>query len=157
VIQSTPSGALVTIDGQRAGETPVTVSLPYGRHEVQVARSGYVPKTDRVDLTAKQPSRTLRVPLRRGVTHEPSASTTGSVDIDSHPRGARVSVDGRARGSTPLRVPELAAGDHRVLVEKDGYRPVTSMVNIVSGGSTSLKLTLVEGRLAMRDTGKVKR
>jgi hypothetical protein len=163
VIQSTPPGALVTVDGQRAGETPVTLTVPFGRHEVQVARSGYVPRTDRVDLTARQPSRTLRVPLRRGPTRESSVSAaTGSVDVDTRPRGARVTVDGRARGSTPLRVPDLTAGDHRVLVEKDGYRSVTSMVNIVSGESTPLKLTLVEGRLqvegqGMTDAKKVKR
>jgi len=147
VIQSTPSGALVTVDGQRAGETPLTVTVPLGRHEVQVARSGYVPRTDRVDLSAKQPSRTLRVPLRRGsLGDSPASAMTGSVDVDSRPRGARVSVDGRALGSTPLRVPELSAGDHRVLVELAGYRTVTSMVNIVSGESTRLTLTLVEGR-----------
>jgi hypothetical protein len=159
VIQSTPSGALVTVDGLRAGETPVTVTVPLGRHEVQVARSGYVPRTDRVDLTAKQPSHTLRVPLRRGPAQAASAAqaATGSVDIDSRPRGAHVSVDGRALGSTPLRVPELPAGDHRVLVEKDGYRPVTSMVNIVSGELTRLNLTLVEGRLMTTDATKVKR
>jgi len=156
VIQSTPSGALVTVDGQRAGETPVTLTVPLGRHEIQVARSGYVPKTDRVELTAKQPTRTLRVPLRRGPVRDPSA-TTGSVDIDSRPRGARVTVDGRALGLTPMRVPELTAGDHRVVVELSGYRPVTSTVNIVSGELTRLTLTLEEGRLTMMATTRVRR
>jgi hypothetical protein len=156
VIQSTPSGALVTVDGQRAGETPVTLTVALGRHEIQVARSGYVPKTDRVELTAKQPSRTVRVPLKRGPARDPSV-TTGSVNIDSRPRGARVTLDGRALGLTPLRVPELTAGDHRVLVELAGYRPVTSMVNIVGGELTRLTLTLEQGRLTMTDTTKVGR
>ena len=156
VIQSTPSGALVTVDGQRAGETPVTLTVALGRHDVQVARSGYVPKTDRVELTAKQPSRTLHVPLKRGPSKDP-AVTTGSVNIDSRPRGARVTLDGRRLGATPLRVPELTAGDHRVLVELAGYRSVTSMVNIVSGELTRLTLTLEEGRLTMTDTTRVRR
>jgi serine/threonine-protein kinase len=156
VIQSTPSGALVTVDGQRAGETPVTLTVPLGRHEILVARSGYVPRTDRVELTAKQPNRTLRVPLRKGPARDPLV-TTGSVDIDSRPRGARVTVDGRALGSTPMRVPELPAGDHRVVVELFGYRVVTSTVNIVSGELTRLTLTLEEGRLTMMDTTRVRR
>jgi hypothetical protein len=77
------------------------------------------------------------------------------VNIDSRPRGARVTLDGRALGSTPLRVPELPAGGHRVLIELAGYRPVTSTVNIVNGELTRLTLTLEEGRLAMlATTGK---
>ena len=66
MIQSEPSGALVTINGRRVGETPVTVTVALGRHEVQIARPGYVPRTERVELTRKAASRTLRVQLKRG-------------------------------------------------------------------------------------------
>jgi hypothetical protein len=66
VIQSVPSGALVTLDGQRVGETPLRMSAPMGRHEIQIARPGYVPRIERVELTPRSASRTVSVQLRRG-------------------------------------------------------------------------------------------
>lgn len=149
VIQSVPSGALVTIDGRRAGETPVTVSVPLGRHDVQVARPGYVPRVERVELTKKSTSRTVTVQLRRGAGTAPEASATGSVDVNSRPPGARVTVDGRFIGTTPLRVPELTAGDHQVQIELAGHKTVTSTVNVVGGEVTRVSVTLERGGLAL--------
>ncbi len=73
VIQSVPAGALVTIDGRRVGETPISVPVALGRHEVQVARPGYVPHVERVELTKKSASRTLRVQLKPGGGTAPEA------------------------------------------------------------------------------------
>jgi hypothetical protein len=40
-VQSEPSGASVTIDGRAAGEAPLSLDLPPGPHELQVAAGGY--------------------------------------------------------------------------------------------------------------------
>ncbi len=158
VIQSTPSGALVTVDGRRAGETPVTVPVPLGRHEIQVARSGYVPNIQQVDLTTRSASRTVNVRLRRGSgSVVPAAPATGSVDVDSRPRGARVTIDGRNFGTTPVRIPELPAGAHRIEIALAGYRTVTSTVNIVGGELTKVAVTLEKGELTMAQAREVVR
>jgi len=39
--ESTPPGASIIVDDEPMGETPKVVSLPAGRHEVQVVMSGY--------------------------------------------------------------------------------------------------------------------
>jgi hypothetical protein len=146
VIQSVPPGALAIVDGRRVGETPVTVPVPLGAHEIQVGRPGYEPRTERVNLTAASASRTLRYQLRRGAGNVvPAAPATGAVDVDSRPQGARVTVDGRYLGVTPLRVPELTAGAHRVEIDREGHRAVTSTVNIVGGEVTRLAVTLERG------------
>jgi hypothetical protein len=75
----------------------------------------------------------------------PAAPATGAVDVDSRPQGARVTVDGRYLGVTPLRVPELAAGAHRVEIDREGHRAVASTVNIVGGEVTRLAVTLERG------------
>jgi hypothetical protein len=143
VIQSVPSGALAIVDGRRVGETPVTVPVSLGAHEIQVGRPGYEPRTERVNLTSGSASRTLRYQLRRGVGNVvPGTPATGAVDVDSRPQGARVTVDGRYLGVTPLRVPELTAGAHRVKIDREGHRAVTSTVNIVGGEVTRLAVTL---------------
>jgi hypothetical protein len=46
----------------------------------------------------------------------------GSLSIESRPSGARVSVDGRRVGSTPLVLNNIIPGTHVVRVEADGYQ-----------------------------------
>ena len=41
--------------------------------------------------------------------------------VRSMPSGARVIVDGRDRGQTPATIRELARGEHRVRIVRDGY------------------------------------
>ena len=48
---------------------------------------------------------------------------TQNVRVKSQPRGARVFVDGKDVGSTPLTVKLSRWGFHRVRVELDGYEP----------------------------------
>ena len=51
-----------------------------------------------------------------------SARSRGSLAIVSYPSGARVSVNGRRVGSTPLVVTNMPAGTHLVRIEADGYQ-----------------------------------
>jgi hypothetical protein len=145
VVQSTPSGALVTIDGQPAGLTPVTVpDLALGEHRVQVARPGFVPAAARVDLTPESPTRTLTLVLAAGV--DESGPAVGTLNVDSRPRGATVSVDGRRVGTTPLRLPDLAAGAHVVQIELQGYRTVRAEVTIERARPARVAVTLEPDR-----------
>lgn len=50
VIESTPPGALVEIDGKPMGTTPVELLLPAGRHDVRVSDDDRVPQLRRVVL-----------------------------------------------------------------------------------------------------------
>ncbi len=63
------------------------------------------------------------------------------VGKDSYP--ARVYVDGRKRGTTPLTLDRIAAGEHTVRVEKAGYHPATKSVLVRPRKTTMaiLKLT----------------
>jgi hypothetical protein len=147
VVRSVPAGALVTVNGRHAGETPLTVSdLPFGAHTVVVARSGYVPRTERITLSMRDAVRQLTVELRRGV--DIRSAQLGSVYVDSRPRGARVLIDGRFVGMTPLSVPEMASGEHRVELELAGHQTQTSTVMVRPGEQSRVTLTLgrQEGR-----------
>jgi hypothetical protein len=142
VVRSVPSGALVMIDGRRAGETPASIrDLPLGSHSVQVARPGYVPETVRVTLSTASPTRTISVPLRAGVSQ--TAPRTGSIYADSRPRAARVLIDGRYVGMSPLLVPELSPGSHTVRFELGGYTGSSSTVAVKAGERARVSVTLV--------------
>jgi hypothetical protein len=47
-VTSTPPGALVTLDGERVGNTPLTLKAAPGPHDVKVSKPGHVAKLERV-------------------------------------------------------------------------------------------------------------
>jgi Protein kinase domain/PEGA domain len=151
VVRSTPSGALVIVDGRPRGETPLTVTdLALGRHTIDVARSGFVPHRDTTMLTAGDPSRTLAIQLEAGLPmpggqqEAVANATAGSMFIDSHPQAARVMIDGRFAGMTPLRVPEVRAGNHVVRIERTGFGPFSRTVEIQPGQQVRVTAALEE-------------
>jgi hypothetical protein len=145
VVRSTPPGALVTLDGRRAGETPVTLSdLSLGSHSLQVARRGYVPETRKVTLTNRAPAQTVSVPLRAGASEGPAGTAkTGSIYVDTKPRAARVVINGRLYGTTPMLVPELAPGTHTVRLELDGYTASSTSVTVRASEQSKVSVSLI--------------
>ena len=52
------------------------------------------------------------------------------LQVNSDPEGARVYFDGYYKGETPVEFPFQWHGDHRLTLEKDGYRPVVEKVTL---------------------------
>jgi hypothetical protein len=129
VVQSRPAAARVSIDGEDKGITPVTAALGEGAHviEVRVGRS--------------EP-RVIPIDVKDGVQHSlylelQSVATVGGLDVRTDGTSARVTVDGRARGSTPLSLRDLAPGDHEVLLDA-GRQRVRQTVRIEPGVTSQL-------------------
>jgi hypothetical protein len=51
-VQSQPSGASVTIDGRAAGETPLSIELPPGAHDLALSASGHAASRKKISLAA---------------------------------------------------------------------------------------------------------
>jgi hypothetical protein len=64
---------------------------------------------------------------------------TGSIFVDSRPRGARVFVDGKEYGVTPTTVPNLPAGRHTVRLELADHAPWTTVASF--GAGTTARVT----------------
>jgi serine/threonine-protein kinase len=62
----------------------------------------------------------------------PAGPIAGSLLVRSTPLGARVLVDGREYGRTPLTVGNLSRGSHNVRVIRDGYEPDDRQVTVTS-------------------------
>jgi hypothetical protein len=104
-----PAGAELFIDGRRRGPTPLTLSIEPGAHTLTLRRAGVersVPLTVNAGAQIAQYFE-LTPP-------EPAVAARLSIVVD--PPGARVSVDGRPRGVSPLVIEDLAAGAHSVVV-----------------------------------------
>jgi serine/threonine protein kinase len=154
LVRSTPPGARVFVDGREYGLTPVTVgNLARGVHRVRVVRNGYAADEQQLTITPAQRTHsvTVRLSPERPPTPigepppSPSASSlarTGVLTVESRPAGARVFVDGAFVGTTPLVLPDVAAGDHAVHLELDGYRRWASSVRVIPSESNRITASM---------------
>jgi hypothetical protein len=53
--------------------------------------------------------------------------------VDSRPRGARVTIDGKPVGITPLRVSDVRIGTHVVRLELPDHRVWSSTTRVTAG------------------------
>ena len=128
------------VNGRARGNTPLTLpNLAPGRYTVVFRRNGYEQERRRVTLSTSSPETTLAVSLQPTPGRKPAAppassetragaAQTARLEVVSRPAGARVIIDGREAGTTPLTAPALAAGQHTIRIELDGYRPWSTTV-----------------------------
>lgn len=139
LVRSTPGGARVFVDGRDVGRTPVTLrELARGTYAVRVSRDGYQPQERRVSITAARPSRSITIALTRERAAPPAAPagterSRAPLLVESRPPGARVFLDGKLVGTTPLSLADVRAGEHAVRLELEGYKPWTFAARIVAG------------------------
>jgi protein kinase-like protein/PEGA domain-containing protein len=154
LVRSTPGAAVVTVDGRDVGTTPVVVrNLAAGVHRVRVARDGYLPDDRRVTIAPSRPAQSIIVALERPRTSPVSGVAAvsgvgssgryaGGLSVDSRPSGANVYLDGRLVGVTPLSLSSIAAGEHAVRLERDGYQRWSSSVRIVAAEQNRVTASL---------------
>jgi serine/threonine protein kinase len=154
VVRTRPSGASVEVNGHSRGTAPLTVTdLPYGRHTVRFTRDGYTAAQRRVTLSARSPAQSVDVTLTRAARPSTPPSRTagvprggfvGSIVVDSRPAGAKVFLDGRGVGVTPLSMPNVPIGSHVVRLELSGHKRWSTPVRVVAGESVRVAASLEE-------------
>ena len=68
-------------------------------------------------------------------------SPFSSIEIKSSPGGADITVDDKFVGNTPSTL-KLTAGDHKIKVEKAGFKSWEKTLNVSAGGTLSLNAIL---------------
>lgn len=135
MVNSTPQGAQVFVNGALAGTTPINLSLLPGRYDIELRLAGYQTFKASVNLTSGQTVQVNAplVALVRG---------TGDLYVTSLPDRAEVYINGQRVGVTPLRL-SLPEGSYDLRVVRGNMGEYRSAVKIEGG-----KLTRVEARLA---------
>jgi PEGA domain-containing protein len=134
-IDTRPDGAEVLIDGDRRGVTPLRLTLAPGAHSVTVRNGSDQRILPLVIAAGSDMSQHLEMK-----TPEPVA-LFGKVSVVTDPPGARVSVDGRPRGSSPLVVADLTAEEHTVTVSSDSGS-AERKVAVSADGTASVMFSL---------------
>jgi serine/threonine protein kinase len=86
-------------------------------------------------------SRPVAVPPVAAPRPKPE-SLVGSLVVETRPAGARVVLDGKALGVTPLTVPDVRTGSHPLRLERTGYKTLVTSVIIKSGERARIAVTL---------------
>ena len=160
-IRSTPPNAVVTVDGKWRGRTPLALeNLKFGSYTIRIVQDGFVVDRHVVPLSAQSPDRTITSTLQRLPTTTPPArpqppqpqpqppaprpqsqpqpqsqqtSGTGSLFVNSNPSGARVFLDGKPVGTTPLQLKGITTGTHTVQLELVNYQTWRTTTTIPPG------------------------
>jgi serine/threonine-protein kinase len=152
LIRSRPGGARVSVDGQDYGRTPATVrALARGAHRVTITHDGYATEERRFVITTSRPSQSMTVALVRPraaasrvaqTSAAPAGRLTGLLAVDSRPAGAKVYLDGKLVGTTPISLPSVSAASHAIRLEHNGYRRWSSSVRVVAGEQNRVTASL---------------
>ena len=143
-ITSEPSGAEVTIRGEKMGITPLTLNNLYPeRIYVEVSANGY--KTERRYIN-----------LREAYLNEEHfvLKKLPTITVNSTPSGARVYVNGNFKGMTPLKLENIIEERIRVEVKKKFYQDWVKDLTLTAGQDVVLaaQLTILKGELTIEST-----
>jgi len=135
-INSKPSAATVTIDGEYRGTTPITLDVSANKqHEISLFLNGY-----------RTHKRSILLPP--GKTEALTATLTanrGDIRVVASPSDASVWIDGTLMGSSSStgRTFTLPSRPHRIVIKKPGYASQTRVVTPQPKLEQVVKVTLL--------------
>jgi len=152
-ISSTPSNALVSLDGVYIGQTPANSSLnlgpiPPGEHILGLALSGYKPYSTNVTVSLN-----LTSPINVTLIPVFGPSAKGALSIVSDPAGAVISLDNTSLGLSPLTVNDIAAGNHVVTITLDGYEDYSTSILVMAGTTSNVSASLLKVPTTLHSPG----
>jgi len=114
-VDTSPSGATVTLAGRDAGKTPATFKdiLP-GKYPMRLVLDGYDPIEKEVEVKENEFTNLGAITLLRA---------KAVIELSSVPSGARVFLDGTQIGTTPMRRNDLTPGEATYVLFLEGYLP----------------------------------
>ncbi|MGB6865370.1 MAG: protein kinase, partial [Candidatus Aminicenantaceae bacterium] len=124
LIYSEPRGAEVYVDDDEVprGLTPFEIELPEGKYKIRVERFGYQGEVENVQISAKQP-------MRRQFALKP----VYELKITSNPSEAKVWIDGKYKGQTPIPSLEWPRNSCRLKIEKEGWSAKEDLQSLSPG------------------------
>jgi len=146
MVDSTPDGAALYIDGRALGKTPKKIEiLSDGKHEIKLVMARY--HEFRQEITVS-PGKTEKV----SAWLEPLPF--GGLKVTSLPPGAEVFMDGKKVGVTPLSMSNVEKGTKKIDVKKMCYAPESRTVEIKPLKEVSLDIRLKNACGSLRIASK---
>jgi TM2 domain-containing membrane protein YozV len=116
VIKSTPDSAAVYFNDQFYGVTPYLGKTLAGQYKLELKKEPFLSHRETVIIVSGE---TLPINVRL-------SSSSGSVEVSSNPVSARVEIDDRYIGQTPIVFTQLTKGMHKIKVTLENHEPFNS-------------------------------
>jgi PEGA domain len=136
-VETTPTGSQVYVDDELKGKTPLTIPLTAGKHELKLTRRGLTYEKSIVVEEGK-------TRVERYAWSRVRPAGRGGLRVSSEPPGAKVYVDGKLQGETPLDLPNTSVGTHTVTIESS-IGSVRRTVNVVRDEQALVDVELYSG------------
>ena len=72
----------------------------------------------------------------------------GEINITSIPAMAEVYIDGIRKGETPLFIPQMLIGLHKIVIKHEGYNEYSSSISLNEGANNPLEVVLDNKKIA---------
>ena len=133
ILDSSPQGASVYINGNFVGNTPLNnYKQAYGTYSYRLERPNYHEASGTIELNDSR--------IEKTVTMKPAF---GFIRVTSNMAGATVLLDGKSTGKvTPCTLEEVPSGQHTITVQLDKYAPRQLAVNVEDGKTSQLSAEL---------------
>jgi formylglycine-generating enzyme required for sulfatase activity len=132
-LESNPPGARILAGDQEVGVTPATIELLEGSHEVTLSKDGFSSWDGTV---VAEPNVPQALPL---VVLQPADAR---LMVNTIPRGANVTVNGRYRGQSPLTLSLSPDIDYEIGLSKAGYGVTRRNLRLESNASESITVDM---------------
>jgi formylglycine-generating enzyme required for sulfatase activity len=132
-VTSNPSGAAVYQGTTQIGETPMSLELMEGTHSLSLFKEGFKAWDGTVTTAANVDQKLPTVKL------EPA---NAQLQVNSIPRGANVTVNGRYRGQSPVRIPLSPDVNYEIGLSKAGYSSATRRIRLQAAETDEITVDL---------------
>lgn len=136
-IFSDPPHAKVIVDGEEKGETPLFIpGIGESEITVRLEKEGYFPVTRKIKIDPSEGDKRVEMNLK------PLQTVSMNISVISEPEGAKVFINGRIVGITPLNSYPLPYGTYQIAIEKEGYKPKYDEIKVFKSGRQTLSFVL---------------
>ncbi|MBN1522970.1 MAG: PEGA domain-containing protein [Spirochaetales bacterium] len=139
-IASNVRGAAVYVDGQYAGQTPLTYAVPRGTHTVKVVQRGYETQEKTITVSGNM-NFSMNLEVQREEPKDLFDQRTYELRIASNVRDARIYIDNDYKAKTPAVI-KVTAGSHTIKVTADGYKDYENTIKVSGNMNFSANLEL---------------
>ncbi|MFZ1918586.1 MAG: serine/threonine-protein kinase [Terriglobales bacterium] len=154
IVNSTPAGAEITLDGKVTGRvTPAQFAVEKGPHSVVLKKQGFLDETTTADLGPGQNFQYAPVLKALGNAEEirtvgkfnklfgrggESTAGMGGVSVHTQPKGAQVAINQRVLDKlSPVEI-MLGPGNYVVDITLTGFKPVHKVITVERGGKVAI-------------------
>jgi hypothetical protein len=145
VIKSTPDSAAVYLNDQFYGTTPYLGKTLAGQYKLELKKDPYLTHEELIIIVSGE---TLPVNVELG-------KSLGSVTVSSKPENARVEINDRYIGETPLEFKKIGKGRHTLKVSIKNHETFESTFEINRADQTekfNITLKPMESQLSIQGT-----